>query len=661
MALAAMAVLVVGVGPASAATTTVNCSSGDPAGTSSPGGYTLQQVFNSHVAAGDTVVIDGFCTGAFQMPSQSGGYTIEGAPGTTSGFNGENASHGGPLLNGTITNSSAGVATTLENLTFENALGTSSDNYSPALSLEIQTGAVTLSGDTFENVVADDDNSPPEDISLVGNGSNCTVASASLTIANSVFTANTFNLSSSIGVGGAGLELIDDCQISSVSLTGNQFTHNLIAVSAAATTGLGAGLFVGSSNTTAPHLVQHDNVFDSNHITTTNSASNFGGGGEWSQGLDIQSSGDQFTNNSLPGTTDQWSWGAGLGVLNSACASSGATTGSTLADDVVAANTIDDTGGDLPSDAQGAAVYLGALCGSSASHNNLLLQDSTVTDNSVIPAASSGSPVAGIDGGTYDTLTLANSILYGDAGGAETGGFTATGSSLSATYSDFCSGTAPYSGSGNICAAPLLVGGTDVHETAGSPTIDAGSNSLVPSGLTSDFYGGQRELSAIINCTALTGTVDIGAAEFAPSCPAVLTLTGASQTNSKWSTGSAQATISRKHHKKPKPPVGTTFNFTLNAQAQVTLTFTKGATGRRVHGACVAQTKKNRKKHKCTRTVTVGALVFTGQPGADAVAFNGVLPNGAALKPGSYTVTINATTAGKTTTPATLHFSIVKP
>jgi hypothetical protein len=667
VAFAALLALAVGAGSASAATTTVTCSSGNPTGTSSPGGYTLQQVFTNHVAAGDTVVIDGLCTGAFTLPTVHGGYTVEGAAGTTSGFNGENATHSGALLSGTIDNTSAAVATTIENLTFENALGTSGDNYSPAFILYFQSGTVTLSGDTFENSVADNDNSSPETVMVTGNGSNCSSPSGSVTIENSTFTGNTFNLSASIGIGGAGLALIDDCGSTSVSLSDDQFTHNTVAVAAASTTGLGGGLFAGSSNTTAPQLVQHGDLFDSNHVTTTSSASNFGGGGEWSQGLDIASTGDQFTNNSLPGSTDQWSWGAGLGVLNSACAPSGATTGSTLVDDDVAANTINDTGGDLPSDAQGAGIYLGALCGSRASHNNLVLQDSTVADNAVTPASSTGSPVAGIDAGTYDTLTLDNSILYGDTGGAETAGFNGTGSSLNATFSDFCNGTSPFTGTGNICASPMLVGGTDVHETAASPTIDAGSNSLVPAGLTTDLYGGPRELSGIINCTGLTGTVDIGAAEYAPVCPATLTLTSPTQTNAKWVLGSAQATIARKHHKRHKKhkkppvyPVGTTFGFTLNAQAAVTLTFTESTTGRKVRGLCVAKTRKNHKKHKCTLTSTAGTLNFTGQPGANTVTFDGILQDGDTLKPGTYTVTITATTAGKTSTPAALNFTVAK-
>ncbi len=54
----------------------------------------------------------------------------------------------------------------------------------------------------------------------------------------------------------------------------------------------------------------------------------------------------------------------------------------------------------------------------------------------------------------------------------------------------------------------MLVGGSDVHETAASPTIDAGSGALVPAGLTADVFGNPR-----IDPGG-AATVDIGAAEY---------------------------------------------------------------------------------------------------------------------------------------------------
>jgi hypothetical protein len=146
----------------------------------------------------------------------------------------------------------------------------------------------------------------------------------------------------------------------------------------------------------------------------------------------------------------------------------------------------------------------------------LTLEDSTVTGN-----VSSGG-TAGVNGEETDHLTLKNSIVYGNSGGADLGGFAGVGGSLAATYSDVCSGTAPLTGVGNICAAPQLASPStgDVHETGSSPTIDAGSNPLVPSGLSTDVFGGERILAGHLGCTVENPkVVDIGADEFIPPVP----------------------------------------------------------------------------------------------------------------------------------------------
>jgi hypothetical protein len=151
--------------------------------------------------------------------------------------------------------------------------------------------------------------------------------------------------------------------------------------------------------------------------------------------------------------------------------------------------------------------------------SRLRVFDSTFTENSA--------PIgAAIEGEAGDQLELANSIVAGDVGGSEIAGFYGPGSSQSASFSDICASsgaTTPFPGTGNICASPRLAdtdrpSSFDVHETASSPTVNAGSNALMPAGLNADFYGNHRVLAATCararNVAAMRQrTVDIGASE----------------------------------------------------------------------------------------------------------------------------------------------------
>ncbi|HEX7609805.1 MAG TPA: hypothetical protein VF380_03945 [Solirubrobacteraceae bacterium] len=295
---------------------------------------------------------------------------------------------------------------------------------------------------------------------------------------------------------------------------------------------MGAGLdFVGPDSGHPDPVTQSGNVFDSNSLVALSGAGNYGGGGEWLEGASLTSVADRFSRNFVAGTTGaNWSWAAGLGIVNPTC-SALAPTESTLENAVVEGNSL---GPGTPEDIGGSGIYLG--CGPSpANPNHLTLLDSTVTGNSTAGG------IAGIEGDTADQLVLANSIVAGDTGGPETGGFDGPGASVSATYSDVCAGSSPLSGVGNMCANPLLAdngspASFDVHETAASPTIDAGSNALVPAGLGRDVFGAPRIAATIIEAGCGQGyhrpaVVDMGANEFAGSiirpggagiCPPVL-------------------------------------------------------------------------------------------------------------------------------------------
>jgi hypothetical protein len=124
-------------------------------------------------------------------------------------------------------------------------------------------------------------------------------------------------------------------------------------------------------------------------------------------------------------------------------------------------------------------------------------------------------------------------------------------------------------------------------------------------------------------------------------------VTEVKQSHNIWREGGRLAQETR--HRK-RPPLGTTFSFSLNEQATVTLSFTQRINGRKVKGKCVRQTKKLLRRPACKRSVTQGTLSFTGHAGTNDVAFQGRITRSKKLKPGSYTLVITAANGGGQTT-----------
>jgi hypothetical protein len=86
--------------------------------------------------------------------------------------------------------------------------------------------------------------------------------------------------------------------------------------------------------------------------------------------------------------------------------------------------------------------------------------------------------------------------------------------------------------------------------------------------------------------------------------------------------------------------------------------FTQPLPGRMVRGRCVAPTSNNRGRPVCTRTVTRGALSFSGHSGLNKVVFQGRLSPSKTLKPGRYKLIITATDATGQLATARLTFTI---
>ncbi len=494
--LALIALLLLGLSLASAvataATTETNCEN-------------LQEALNK-AKAGDTITLTQMCTelnsgfreGKFELPKESA-FTLTGTPGA--GFDGTGVS--GPVLSGTELGS-----LTITGLVFQN------DSDSGTSPVNLRAERLTLRNDGFlgnshEGVTGG------ALTAYVGPPKPCPAAGTpGVTITGSTFRDNTNTVGGGIGAGGAAF-VLDNCTGAGNVLEGNVFEGNALRTNGNRAVG-GALLLASESKPGAAVASQVGNVFAGNSIVDVSGSGSYGGGGEWLEGVSLMSVGDRFSGNTIPGTSGPyWSWGAGVGVL--ACSNTEPTV-SALENTVIEGNVI---GPGEPADIGGAGVYVGCLASGTANHLSLL--DSTVTENSA-PAGA----VAGVNGGPHDQLRIANSIVAGDVGGAELGGFSGPGGSLVASFSDVCNASAPLAGEGNICANPLLVdngnpASFDVHETASSPTIDAGSNALVPSGLTADAFGTTRILAGHVGCfQSFPAVVDMGAAEFQSAAPPCL-------------------------------------------------------------------------------------------------------------------------------------------
>jgi hypothetical protein len=135
----------------------------------------------------------------------------------------------------------------------------------------------------------------------------------------------------------------------------------------------------------------------------------------------------------------------------------------------------------------------------------------------------------------------------------------------------------------------------------------------------------------------------------------VPSLSGVSEAHKSWRVGSKQATFSKA--KKKKKPTGTTFKFTLNESATVTLTFT--TTGRTVKRKCMAPSAHNTHGKPCKRKV--GTLRFPSVvSGAHKLSFQGRLSRSKKLAVGKYVVTIVASDGATHSAAKPEKFTIVR-
>ena len=494
-------------------------------------------------------------------------FTIQGAPGGTTL---EPMTANVPILQ-----SNANVNLTISGITFTGMNGAS------AIDLIGATGAATISGNTFTNNTTSgngaaiqiaptgaptqptviEGNTFTGNMAVHGGGAIFLTGRAPFAVLNNQFTANsspngldhpggglliaTFTTSpnappvnvsgntfggtaagagntSGTAGGGAFIELAPGQPL---TLDNNQFIDNAVTGNGVAEIArVGGGLAVTIENdTTSFQVNQAHNLFEGNVINSTES-SGFtnvpaGGAGEWLFGVTDNSTDDVFTGNRVAVNDGAPPEGGGLGVQGQA------TISTTPPQPGVFVGANDSfSGNSVAAGGWGGAIYSGFIqpyCSSGCPGSTVALEDSTVVGNSV--DAGSGSEGGAIWGSPGDALTVKNSIIYGNTPKAEIFGYGSNSPTFA--YSDVCNeaGGPPVSGQGVICANPEL--NANASETTGSPTLDGGSNALVPSGLTDDQAGNPRIASSRVSCSGPgPAIVDMGALEATfkqvPSCNA---------------------------------------------------------------------------------------------------------------------------------------------
>ncbi len=108
-----------------------------------------------------------------------------------------------------------------------------------------------------------------------------------------------------------------------------------------------------------------------------------------------------------------------------------------------------------------------------------------------------------------------------------------------------------------------------------------------------------------------------------------------------------------------RPPIGTSFTFSLNERASVTFHFTRWVSGREVDGRCVATSSRNLRRKRCARAVNAATLALSGHVGINRVALEGRIPGSRSLVRGRYRLIVDAANASGRSAPASLAFTIV--
>lgn len=231
-------------------------------------------------------------------------------------------------------------------------------------------------------------------------------------------------------------------------------------------------------------------------------------------------------------------------------------------------------------------------------------------------------------------------------------GGTSAGSTLSCSRGSWASDLLPaflYRAPQSI-AYQWSLNGADIAGATASSYMASAPGSYACRVTAANLAGSSTQTSTTHTVLPPPTTAPAPTSSFPPKLSAV------TQSRRTWRGGNKLAAIARKR----KTPVGTTFSFTLNEQAQVSFAFSQRLAGRNVNDRCVAQTTKNRRRRPCNRTLIRARLTFSAHSGPNIVFFQGRISSAKKLKPGRYTLIIVAVNpAGQRSKSVALSFTIV--
>jgi outer membrane protein assembly factor BamB len=174
------------------------------------------------------------------------------------------------------------------------------------------------------------------------------------------------------------------------------------------------------------------------------------------------------------------------------------------------------------------------------------------------------------------------------------------------------------------------------------------------------FVAGGKQVSSFTIAQAPPTIQLAGGSAQPPPRGAAPQLSGLHQSHAVWREGRAAVRIARvTRSSRRRVPTGTTFSFSLNEGAVVSLRFARRLPGRNVGGRCVPVSRRDARKRRCGRTLTAGVLSFTGHVGRNSIVFQGRLSRSKKLAAAAYLLSVTAATQVGASAPAWLRFTIV--